>query len=795
MAQLNGMVGGGMRSILKLMRANIRHGKGSFKGIAFMMMLITFSFSGTVSNDDRLTEARTQKFADADIADVIVEIYDDLLTADMRSELDENEHVADYSELPELVFLSEPEVEGEAVDTRLVFKRYDSEDTRVFSDDGKTFLDDNSLENGEILLPYKMHLTGKFKKGAKVTLKTKGGYDEEFTVKGYYEDILWGATTTSKNSCVMNCEDFDRIRSDKLDNITDEERNVLLSQTLSINTSGNITPLELRSELSKNTSLISSSSSAFTRDLIIDMIEMYSNVGTRTTFVFVVLLLIVILITMHNSISASIEMEYTELGILKSQGFTTGQISLVYIFQYILALVIGSAAGILVSIPALDYMIGKWKNITGIMTCTNVSYLKCSVMSVAIILICLVFILISTAKIGRISPVRAISGGGSEVHFDSRLNIGIRQKPLSFFLAVRQLNSRRRNYLGTLLITSLLEFFIVTIMILTHGLDIDTLFHEITGEISIKSTGGMTLDNIDAIEEDIRDIDSGAIIESESYHYMLIDGEQTAVHAYRSKEDVFKPMEGRVPKYDNEIMITEGVSEQCGKKIGDTVTVSYLDNEEEFVITGYFQSIWDFGLVTQVTPEGMSKLGNKEINLSYVRLDDMSKKDEIISMLGEKYSGKLEAKEYIQNENVESYKNVAEVIMDALTIAMYVIVLSFAAVIVNMVCKRSFIRERTDIGIFKATGFTSGSLRAQFSLRFAALALLGSGIGCVLSILWSRKILTYILRIIGLTDFTTNYALSTFIVPAAVLSVCFLITALFASRRIKSVEVRELITE
>ena len=118
-----------------------------------------------------------------------------------------------------------------------------------------------------------------------------------------------------------------------------------------------------------------------------------------------------------------------------------------------------------------------------------------------------------------------------------------------------------------------------------------------------------------------------------------------------------------------------------------------------------------------------------------------------------------------------------------------------ALVIVSMVSKRSFIRERTDIGIYKSMGFTVNTLRTQFSLRFALISLIGSGMGCILSILFSRKVLTYVLRIVGLTDFTVDYSLMTYITPAAILCLCFFIAAYAASRRIKTVEVRELITE
>ena len=783
-----------MKSILKLMWANIRHGKGAFKGIALLMMIITFSFSGTVSNNDRLAEARAEKFDEASVADLILYIYDDDLSDEMLKDVEEHKDVQSVRCEEMINFCSAIRNSGEEKDLGFFAKPWD-ENVRVFDDDAGSFVSDNSLEAGGIFLPYKMKMLDGFSVGSEIELRTHNGYDEKFTVKGFYEDIILGASTMGVNCAVLSQEDFERICEDKLDSVYSENCCAAKLCLLSIDGKNGIKPMQLRRQLADDTTIISSSFNACTRDDLITSIEMYSRVGSRTIIAFVALLLTVTLITMYNSISSSIDLDYTELGILKANGFTKNRISLVYVLQYTLALIIGGIAGILVSIPACDYLIGTWKNVTGIMTCTGVSYMKCAVLCVIIIVICTAFIFIATAKISRISPVRAIAGGGSEVHFDSRLNTKIRQKPLSFFIALRQLNSRRRSYIGTALIVMMLVFFIVTILMLTGGLDLDERFYQISGEITVSNRGSLDLNNVDDLEKEIHKIDEGAKVESATYHYMLIDGERTAMHYYRSQKDVFKPDEGRVPKYDNEIMITKNISELIDKKIGDTVNIAYMDKEADFVVTGYFQSIWDFGMVCSLTEDGMKKMGYDTINEAYVRLGDISKEQEVIDMINDKYKGKLDAAVYEKDDTSESYKKVAKVIMNTMTVGMNSIILLFAIVIVNMVCKRTFIRERRDIGIFKAVGFTAGSLRTQFAVRFTFIALIGSALGCIVSIFWSRRALTYVLRIVGLTDFTADYSLHMFIIPALLVVVSFFVTAYISAYRVKRVQVRELITE
>ena len=93
-----------------------------------------------------------------------------------------------------------------------------------------------------------------------------------------------------------------------------------------------------------------------------------------------------------------------------------------------------------------------------------------------ILLVCVLFTFAATRKIGRISPVRAVSGGTEDVHFDSLLNVRVRKNPLAFFIALRNLTSRLKNYIGACVITSILVFFMMSIIMLTQGLNSEAIF-------------------------------------------------------------------------------------------------------------------------------------------------------------------------------------------------------------------------------------------------------------------------------------------------------------------------------
>ena len=782
-----------MKAIFKLALTNIRHGKGAFKGIIILMAILTFSFTGTVSNDDNLERALDNNIERADIGDLTVHIYDDVLSDEMLECLEKSDNVERYRIVPALFYFAKPKIDGNEEETKIVLTRHDSS-VRIFNDKYNGFKDDNSLENGGILLPFKLRTTKLFEIGSEITLKTTGG-DETFIVKGYYEDPVYGSATNGDNYCVISEEDFDRIRNSKTDHITDPTRLLMQEDMIYIKGKGGIDPAALKRAVNEESDLINSANWASITENIKDNFKLYSGAGTKGMLVFTLLLLTVILITMYNSITSSVEMDQVNLGILKSQGFTSGKIRLVYLVQYILALTAGALLGTAVSIPVDSILIKLWMNITGLLTDTSVSFLKCAAVSLAIMVICTLFIFIATSKAARISPVRAISGGKSEVYFDSRLNTAIKQKHLSLTLALRHLNARRKSYIGIMLIVSLLMLFLVSILLLTSNLDPDKLFGKTGGSINILNKGGFDMSAAEQAEKDIKEIDSSASLYANSSHRMVVCGELMNVHSFVNSEDNFDLMEGTQPQFDNEIAITKAVSRDTGKTIGDTIEVSYQGKTEKFVITGYFQSIYDFGIVSMLTREGMEKMGYHDVNNAMVMTNSDADTEKILDMLKDKYSDKADISIYNEPQSIKMFKKITTILMDCTTATMYAIILIFASVIVVMTCTRSFTRERTDIGIFKAMGFTVNELRLQFALRFTFVAVTGAVLGSILSILCSEKMMNYILSAVGLTNFNVQYSVLTFISPALVLSVSFFIFSYLVSAKIKKVQVRELITE
>ena len=137
-----------MKGIIKLVLADMKYKKGSFIGVAFLMMLIVMSFTGSVSNSDDLMKAINMGFEQADCGDLIVRVYTDMLTEDIHDTIDSNSHVSRTEYKETLLMTQKPLVDGEEKEILMELSAY-SGTLLVFNDDFSAFLDGVQPEKGK----------------------------------------------------------------------------------------------------------------------------------------------------------------------------------------------------------------------------------------------------------------------------------------------------------------------------------------------------------------------------------------------------------------------------------------------------------------------------------------------------------------------------------------------------------------------------------------------------------------------------------------------------------------------
>lgn len=781
--------------ILTLLKANILRKKGAFISIAALMIIIAASLTALFSIRDNYSDAFEDALLAADAGDVLV-----FLSPEKRERLGPD---VENSELVERVEYFDTLLSAGRIE---IYDNYDGntrflcrmqEGIRLYNESLSGFEETiPPLRSGEVYLPLGLKTKLSCTVNDPVRLPCLDG-SHEFVIKGFVQEPVMGSANIGYNQIFISDEDYDRILA--ASRPFEDENHIASVTAMRIyqSSSSTLSPAKFLRQLNLDTKILANAIGSISRSDSIRYTGILFDVIFYVLLVFVGLLFVIVLIVMSHNISIDIEIDYVNLGILKSQGFTRTKIRGVILLQYLLSQIIGIVIGCFAAIPA-ERSIGAILVLnTGILPYKGLSIGKCLVFMLSLLFASALVIFIKTKKISHVSPVKAISGGRNNIYFDSPLNVPISGKLLWAGLTLRAFTSNRKKYTGTILIVAILTFFMLSVNLIGNLL---------TSRNALEAMG-MTIPDI---EVRCRDVDLSAdeakieaLVASYSpilkkYHgnsgYLSVNGENLRYDCYQHPEYINAILKGRAPLYDNEIVISPMVGEMLDIKMGDEVLLTNRDKEAVFIVSGIYQTGNDSGKNFALSFDGAKKLGIKNIPYMGFVIEDTSRLEEIVDALNQSFSDILSASLFDAEKELTNNGTI-ETAVQAIQAIIYLFSVLFAFIIVRMVCAKTFVQERTDMGIFKAIGFMSNRLRLLFAFRFLLLALLGAALGTALSVAFSARLIGSILSIIGLGKFSAPFTFIAVILPIGVIGVCFFVFAYFSSRKIRHVATRELIVE
>lgn len=777
--------------ILTLLKANIRHRKGAFTSIILLMLLISMAMTAMLSVRDNCTQSIENAYEQVDAGDLVICIRSRDLTDALFRSLEEHPLVESITEY-DGICSDKAEIGENTTGTSWSLLKL-SEEYRIFNSSMTGYEEETPvLKSGEIYVPQGVMTSMDCQVGDKVKIYTIGG-EYEFRIRGIIVEPVYGSSTIGWKQVFISDDDFYQIYADS--KAAETERITADVVILSVDKSPDcgLTDSQFKRQLNLDTGIVDMSVFSLTREISMHYTNLFPEIILSILMVFVGLLFVIVLIVMGHSISTSIEMDYVNLGILKSQGFSQNAIRSVFAMQYLLAELAGAMIGMLFAVPLTQSLGNVFQPITAVLAECRISVLKSLFIILVFLLVSALFIYVITRRIGKISPIRAISGGRSEIYFDSRMKLPVCGKGLSVSLALRQFTSGKRRYTGTVVIVSILVFFMMTIMVLGNVVNSKSAIESMSGIYTECDISFQEYPDDQILEEIEKTVEQYSAIEKKYYMastYFSVNGEELYCLIYQNP-DAIQPIKGRAPLYDNEIVITEILAEELELKMGDTVTVSNNDKRSEYIITGIFQSINDTGRCFGMGLEGAKRIGANGIYYAGYSLSDTSKSGEIADALNSRFPNILKA----ENVSDEGIGEIYTIAINAMKAVIYLFSVVFALIVVMMVCTKMFLQEKTDIGIYKALGFTSLHLRFQFAVRFLIVAAIGSVFGALLCQMFSGRLLGCLLKSIGITSFAVRYTPWTFLAPIAMICICFFLFAFLVSGKIKKVEIRELIAE
>lgn len=690
----------------------------------------------------------------------------------------------------------------------------------LFNSDNTKYLDEvKPLSKGEIYLPLGLKNKLKCNIGdyyvddygldVKVVDDTQemSVYRREYKIKGFVASPLLGSNVIGWKEVFVSSEDFNELREISIEgtknaheyHTCNPEDLSMVNIVYKIYSDGSLSDNDLLKRINLETGLGNYAVGTMTKAESTEYTSMYLTIVGGVLVVFAFALLIVDLIIISSSISGEMETDYKKLGILKALGFSNFKIGTIIALLYLAAELIGFVIGIIISL-FLKVLIGNiFIPITAVLPYQSISISYILLIFGIMTLSSILFIAIKLIKLRRISPIRAINGNTSDIYFSPRINTPISKKFLSLSISLKQIFSSPVRYLSIVLITGLLSFFMLTsirMSNLTSSDNVAKMFGMANAKIVVTtySNKPITHELFDEIKEATLKHSKIDYMFSSYSNYVSLNGESILAEACLNSEDSLGIYQGRAAIYDNEFVTTKNICEKFNLKIGDKVTLSSKSGSQEFILVGLHQKLQDTGKNITISYEGALKIDDS-IELHYMNIEivDFDRIDDVINELKSISNGRFNVidRRDAKNQEMIQYNETCNII----TTVIFAFAAVFALITVRLITVKAFNQERLDLGIYKANGFSVFKLRNTMAIRFMLASFLGVILGIILSIFLSNPILGLMLHDLGMSRVRIDNKLIDYILVIVIGLFVTYLASFIASRRIKRVSTRELVSE
>lgn len=673
----------------------------------------------------------------------------------------------------------------------------------IQSDMGINYLlEDNSIlkdvQEGEVYVTKGKLEELKVSIGDKITVKY-GDTSRELTIKGTFSDALLGANIR----LIMNSKDFDVF-------FTIEELKYGLGAT---NSFFYTDERELIEKFNENGIRFSMSYEKFT----FKAIYIFDMIITGILLVVSVVLIAVAFVVLRFTITFTISEEFREIGVMKAIGINNFKIRGLYLVKYTALSVIGAVIGLVLSFP-FGEMLMKVSEQSIIISNSNPVFINI-ICTLAVVGIILLFSYGCTGKVKKLSPIDAIRNGqtGERFRKKSLMSLGKSKLNTTPFLAINDIISNPKRFgiitltfalclllllmlstsVTTLKSDSLLYAFSVT--------DFDVTAIDVDSAMGFMTEGGREKTEKYLSEKEEKLTQNGIPADcsfemcfelpvkygNHESNIMISQGVGTTM-------DMYEYTEGTPPQNENEIAITRIAAEKIHANIGDTVTISTIEGDFDFIITAYFQSMMKMGLNIRLHEDfdiNFVQASSTIAGVQFKFADNPDDKeierriDKIIEICPE-FNEKdiFTGAEFVDNcTAVAEPLNAIKLMFSALTIIL--------TALITVLMERSFIaKEQGEIALMKAVGIKNGRIYAYHTLRLFFVGIIAVVIGEIFSMPLTHLCIDPIFRMMGMelaVDYVTNPLEMWLIFPVIILAVTTIsayLTSLY-TRKIKASDV------
>ena len=806
-----------------LIAAGLKRGRRSFVGIFLLMALTGAALTFTVSMYVDLNAREEAALAEIEAGDVYAVDVAANLNRDVADEIEALPEVAearlnDALSVPVKYYRGD----GTTVDknptsgTALVAWG-DALDFRLFSEDGRSLVADTPEPGpNEVYVPVSMQVSPGVHKGDELEVIV-GDSTRRLSIAGFYEDPQMGSPFIEIKRYLVAERTFDEVAAEVDAATLDGGRQELFSSQGKLASSrmaelnvrltdearaAGTTSSDLARIIAEKVAWANTASGMFASDTLVGYAMMVVVIGGAVMGVFALLLFAIALIICTHTVSTSIEEGYADYGTLKALGLPNRALRGMLVVEYAGVSLAGLAVGLTLGSVLVPFALPFFAQLTCVLA-SNAAPPAAAIALLAVLLALVAAVVaLKTGKLARISPLVAFRGGAADVRFRSRGERPLGGSHLSLQLAVRAIMSAKRRYVGLAGCACVLCAFIVLVFGIGGTLRGENAAQDAFGMWESDLSITLASPDVDFAEVE-RVIEEASPIEKswqEAFTMVSFGGES---HSFAGLSDltlVQGVTEGCLPVHDNEALIGVNLAKSMDLRVGDELVVDGADGEERrFVVCGLLSAMFNAGSGTILTYDGVRDLAGTaedaaEPSRQY-QLADPDAADEARAAVEARFGDAVDTRATGMFADTTGMIGVIQQLFTVMGYAMAGVAAALAFLAVSLIIGRMFTAERHDLGVYLALGFTSRALRLQFALRFFLVALVGCALGATAATLGGGWLMGQLFGLFGVSRFAidTNPLMVGGLTLG--LALVFLVAAYASARKVRRVDVRELVAE
>lgn len=667
----------------------------------------------------------------------------------------------------------------------------------------QTFFDkDNQeikeMEKGTIYLTRGVMLENNLKEGDKLTFHAPNGYQKKFEIIGYDKDVLFGSDMMNQARFLISEEDYKDIAEN-----ADLEKARIYS----------VFAKEVEQFIDDYTK--EGLKAILTIDhKIVKTIYIMAMVMAAINLMMSLCLVIISIIMLRFTIVFTVNEDYKEIGIMKAIGLADKGIRKLYLSKYVAIAVCGGILGFIASIPVGNYLL-KDVRLYMVVEEPKTAVFMQLLISAGVVILVSFFAYLSTGKIKKATPMEAIRNGNSGERFKKKSVFFLSKSKLSptTYLAGNDVLSELKKY-AILLLTSVVGIWLVVMPVNTVNTlgsenimdwfsisrcDIFISDDEKTKELVVSGDKEEYYNYLDEVKEELEDhgIKCKNVVLDTYLQLKVRKGDKT-ISAFSSQglnieETAYCYEEGTVPEYENEVAITRYTAEKIDAKLGDTIYVTVGEKEKPFIITAYFQSMNNMGDGIRFTEEAELNYANAIGTMgAQVTLADEVTKEERDAIIEE-------IKEFMPDIFVQDtvgflHRMLGGFLDDiaAMKGGILAIVILINVLVVVLMQKMFLIRERGEMAMLKAVGFSNRSIIAWQTKRIMLVLFLGIVLGSLTGTPFSQVTSGQVFKIMGADKITFQInPIEIYVIYPVIIFVMTVLACMITMLGVKKISVQE----